>query len=266
MVAAPTPKVLAPTEALRGVVVCCWALDGLDVEPSQDVPDGCVDLLFSFGDRVEAMAIGVATRARAASRPARCVVGVTLAPGEALPIVDVPLHELRDRTVPLRELWPRAELLVDEMATQRTAEARAAVLQRTLANRLSGSRTATMARVRQGLCQLSETQGRLRIRTLARSVGVSERQLERLFLERTGLGPKEMARVARLRSVLAHVATAGRADWADVANAFGYADQAHLIHEFQALTGKSPARYLGEVDAAARQVDATGFYPVGLIR
>jgi transcriptional regulator GlxA family with amidase domain len=97
-------------------------------------------------------------------------------------------------------------------------------------------------------------------------VGVSERQLERLFRERTGLGPKEMARVARLRSVLAHLASKGCADWADLANAFGYADQAHLIHEFQALTGKSPARYLGEMDAVTRQVDATGFYPVRLIR
>jgi AraC-like DNA-binding protein len=262
MVVAATPKVLAPIEALRGVVVCCWALDGLDPEPKQDVPDGCVDLLFAFGERVEAMAIGVATRARSSSRPARCVVGVTLAPGEALPILDVPLHELRDRTVPLCELWPRAESLLDEMAMQRTAEGRAAVLQRTLAKRLAGSRPVELARLRHGLRRLSETHGRLRIGTLARSVGISERQLERLFRERTGLGPKEMARVARLRSVLAHLASAGRADWADVANAFGYADQAHLINEFQVLTGKSPARYLGEVDAVTRQVDATGFYPV----
>ena len=266
MNAAATPKVLPPIEALRGVVVCCWALDGLDPEPKQDVPDGCVDLLFAFGERVEAMAIGVATRARSASRPARCVVGVTLAPGEALPILDVPLHELRDRTVPLGELWPRAQLLLDEMTTQRTAEARAAVLQRALSNRVSGSRTAGLARIRHGLRQISETHGRLRIRTLARSVGVSERQLERLFRERTGLGPKEMARVARLRSVLAHLASMGRADWADLANACGYADQAHLIHEFQALTGKSPARYRDELDAVTRQVDATGFYPVRVIR
>ena len=266
MAAAAIPKVIAPIEGLREVVVCCWALDGPDLEPKQDVPDGCVDLLFSFGDRVEAFTIGVATRARPASRPARCVVGVTLAPGEALPLVDVPLHELRDRTVPLGELWPRAELLLDEMATQRTVDARVAVLQRALANRLLGSRTAALARIRHGLRRLSETHGRLRIRTLARSVGVSERQLERLFRERTGLGPKEMARVARLRSVLAHLPWEGRADWADLANAFGYADQAHLIHEFQALTGKSPARYLDEMDAVTRQVDATGFYPVRLIR
>src|SRR4029453_2760924 len=155
---------------------------------------------------------------------------------------------------------------LDEMATQPTTDARAAVLQRALANRLSGSRTAALARIRHSLRRISETQGRLRVRTLARSVGVSERQLERLFRERTGLGPKEMARVARLRSVLAHLASEGRAEWADLANAFGYADQAHLIHEFQALTGKSPARYLGGLDAVARQVDATGFYPVRLIR
>ena len=266
MVAAATPKVLAPIEALRGVVVCCWMLEGGDVEPKQDVPDGCVDLLFAFGERVEAAVIGVATRARSAPRPARSVVGVTLAPGEALPIVDVPLHELRDRSVPLRELWPGVESLLDQMATQGTADARADVLQRALAGRLSGGRTAAVARIRHSLQRLSETQGRLRIRSLAHSAGVSERQLERLFRERTGLGPKEMARVARLRSVLAQLASDARADWADLANAFGYADQAHLIHEFQALTGKSPARYLGEADAVSRQVDATGFYPVRLLR
>jgi len=72
--------------------------------------------------------------------------------------------------------------------------------------------------------------------------------------------------VARLRSVLAQLASTGHADWADLANAFGYADQAHLIHEFQALTGKSPVRYLDELDAVTRQVDATGFYPIRAIR
>ena len=85
---------------------------------------------------------------------------------------------------------------------------------------------------------------------------------QRLFLERTGLSPKEMARVARLRALLAQLASDGRADWAGLACDFGYADQAHLINEFQALTGKSPQRYLGESDATTRQLDASGFYPV----
>jgi len=262
MTAESTPKVLAPVGALHGVVVCCWALDGPDIEPRQDVPDGSVDLLFAFGERVEANVIGVATRARPASRPARCVLGVTLAPGEALPILDIPLHELRDRIVPLGELWSGAAALLDEMAEQRSADARASALQRVLASRLARSRVATSGRLRHGLRQLSEAAGRLRIGDLARSVGISERQLQRLFLERTGLSPKEMARVARLRALLAHLAFDGRADWAGLAYDFGYADQAHLIHEFQALTGKSPQRYLRELDPTTRQLDASGFYPV----
>jgi AraC-like DNA-binding protein len=266
MAEAATPKILPPIEPLHGVVLCCWALDGLDAEPKQDVPDGCVDLLFAFGDRPEANVVGVATRARPASRPARRVLGVTLAPGEALPIVDVPLHELRDRTVPLSELWPSVPALLDEMAAQRTADSCAAVIQRAIAGRLAQSRASTSALIRHSLRRLSEAQGGLRIRGLARSVGVSERQLERLFRERTGLGPKEMARVARLRSLLAYLASEGRADWADLASAFGYADQAHLIREFQALTGKSPRRYLGDADPSSRQVDGSGFYPVRLHR
>ena len=257
-----TPKIFAPADALRGLVVCCWALDGVDAEPKQDVPDGCVDLLFAFGDRVEASVIGVATRARSPSRPAPHVLGVTLAPGEALSILDVPLHELRDRTIPLAELWPRAPGLLDEMAAQRTIDVRVAVLQEALAQRARRSRVAGSLRVRRGLRRLSEARGHLRISALAGSLGVSERQLERLFRERTGLGPKEMARVARMRSLLAHLATGRPSDWADLAYAFGFADQAHLIHEFQALTGKSPQRYLGDADATTRQVDASGFYPV----
>jgi methylphosphotriester-DNA--protein-cysteine methyltransferase len=259
---ASTPKVFAPAGALRRSVVCCWSLDGLDAEPRQDVPDGSVDLLFAFGERVEAAVIGVGTRARTASRPARCVLGATLFPGEALPILDVPLHELRDRIVPLRELWTGTAALLDELAEQPTAEARATVLQRVLALRLERSRVATSPRIRHGLRQLSERGGRLRIGMLARSVGVSERQLQRLFLEQTGLSPKEMARVARLRALLAQLAVDARADWAGLAYDFGFSDQAHLIHEFQALTGKSPQRYLGESDATTRQLDASGFYPV----
>ncbi len=35
----------------------------------------------------------------------------------------------------------------------------------------------------------------------------------------------------------------GAADWADVAAEHGYTDQAHLIHDFRALTGITPTAY-----------------------
>jgi len=89
--------------------------------------------------------------------------------------------------------------------------------------------------------------------------GLSERQLERLFDERVGYGPKTFARVVRMqRAVESIVRTAGgrgtTVSWASFARDCGYADQAHLIHEFRALTGVTPrvyARAVSEIDNPA---------------
>jgi transcriptional regulator GlxA family with amidase domain len=78
---------------------------------------------------------------------------------------------------------------------------------------------------------------------------VSERQLERLFHERIGYGPKLFARVARLqRSTRAIGDLRGSiASWARFAVECGYADQAHLVREFRALSGVTPVTYAREL-------------------
>jgi AraC-like DNA-binding protein len=72
-------------------------------------------------------------------------------------------------------------------------------------------------------------------------VGVSERHLRNLFAREVGLSPKHFARISRLRKVLA---LAGRRQWAAVAEDAGFFDQAHMISDFRALMGVSPAAYL----------------------
>src|SRR5207247_9984800 len=49
-------------------------------------------------------------------------------------------------------------------------------------------------------------------------------------------------RFVRFREVVRQVAAGGRVDWADVALAGGYYDQAHLAHEFRDFSGMSPSR------------------------
>jgi AraC-like DNA-binding protein len=53
------------------------------------------------------------------------------------------------------------------------------------------------------------------------------------------MGPKQFARIARIDRVLS--ARTQGATWADIAYATGFADQAHMINDFTAIVGVSPA-------------------------
>jgi len=79
----------------------------------------------------------------------------------------------------------------------------------------------------------------LRVRQLAARLDVSERHLCGDFSATFGMGPKQFARVARIDRVLS--ARTQGATWADIAYATGFTDQAHLIHDFTAIVGVSPA-------------------------
>jgi methylphosphotriester-DNA--protein-cysteine methyltransferase len=62
--------------------------------------------------------------------------------------------------------------------------------------------------------------------------------LSRSFRAMFGAGPKLFARVARIEKVLA-MRQHGLA-WADIAYASGFADQAHMINDFDAIVGEPP--------------------------
>ncbi|MFI7426203.1 DUF6597 domain-containing transcriptional factor [Micromonospora sp. NPDC049836] len=82
----------------------------------------------------------------------------------------------------------------------------------------------------------------LRVADFARRHGVSTRRLQRIFLDHVGIGPKWVIRRYRLQEAIEQAA-AGPLDWARVAADLGYADQAHLVREFTAVAGVSPAAY-----------------------
>ncbi|MFD7626328.1 helix-turn-helix domain-containing protein [Streptomyces sp. NPDC059851] len=89
----------------------------------------------------------------------------------------------------------------------------------------------------------------LPVARVAAEVGWSERQLRRRFQEQIGLSPKAVARVARLRRGLA-LLTRGHPASA-TALACGFHDQPHFQREFKAMTGLTPAEFLGHRAAAA---------------
>jgi AraC-like DNA-binding protein len=87
-------------------------------------------------------------------------------------------------------------------------------------------------------------------------LGLLPKSFVRRFRAQVGLAPKRFSRVRRLQRVLRSIRDADTVEWADVAAQHGYADQAHLIHDFRALTGLAPSAY------RPRSADALNHVPV----
>ena len=80
-----------------------------------------------------------------------------------------------------------------------------------------------------------------RAEDVAAEVGLSERQFRRRFHAAAGYGPKTLHRVLRFQRFVRQLdASAGTPDLAAVAAEAGYADQAHLTRECNALAGMTP--------------------------
>jgi len=81
------------------------------------------------------------------------------------------------------------------------------------------------------------------VEALARDLGTSVRQLQRLFAEHVGIGPKWVIRRYRLHEVTERLAAGVAIDWAVLAADLGYADQSHFARDFKHMFGESPTRY-----------------------
>ena len=94
---------------------------------------------------------------------------------------------------------------------------------------------------------IEESCGEVRISELAARLGLSVRQFERRFKRSAGLSPKQYARARRFRAAAAALAEGKKVNWADRAAEMGFADQAHLTHEFSSLSGRSPKSFAEKV-------------------
>jgi AraC-like DNA-binding protein len=82
-----------------------------------------------------------------------------------------------------------------------------------------------------------------RVREIQRDSGLSHTRFIQLFREHVGLTPKLFCRVRRFRMALDRIQNGMPVNWAALATDCGYYDQAHLIHDFRAFAGLTPAQY-----------------------
>jgi methylphosphotriester-DNA--protein-cysteine methyltransferase len=206
-----------------------------------------MDVLFRVSaDGALPLVVGTMTRAIVTRAESASFVGVRFKPGEAFAFLDVTAADARDATLtPIDAGRPEIEALADGVA-RATPNACARAIDEWLLARLPRARPAD-ARVRRAIDLLVLSRGTVRVAQIAEAVGVGDRQLERAFAERVGIGPKALARVLRLQSLVARLdAERAPVAWAELACDAGYADQAHLVREARDLAGVTPTELLRE--------------------
>jgi AraC-like DNA-binding protein len=246
---------LAPTPALTPWVACFWSIRGYGAGglANRVLPDGCSDVIVGIENDPRPVVVG--TMRTAVLVPMAGPVdlfGVRFRPGGGFPFLDTPLNELTDRRLLLDELWGRSAEQLGDAFRSALLEQRVARAERALRDRLgrqghAWERDAEL--VARAVSLLRRARGGVGVRQVAAALGVGERRLERGFDRVVGLSPKTLGRVMRFREAVRQIERQGgspSAQWASVAFGAGYADQSHLIREFKALAGVTPARFAVE--------------------
>ncbi|MCZ7421483.1 MULTISPECIES: helix-turn-helix domain-containing protein [unclassified Micromonospora] len=230
-----------PAVPLRHWVEHYWLVDWDLTEPFEQriVPHPAVNVVFQRdGDgpeRAEVAGVGTELFSITLTGSGR-VSGVQFRPGGFHPFWRRPVAELTGRRRPLVD---RADLGVTPVCAGTDAERGQA-----LDSLLTGWAPRPDP-VNDEVMRLVETirtdRNVRRVDEFAREHAVSVRRLQRLFLTHVGVGPKWVIRRYRLHEAIERAADG--LDWAGLAVELGYSDQAHLVRDFTATTGVSPAAY-----------------------
>jgi AraC-like DNA-binding protein len=169
------------------------------------------------------------------------VFGVAFRPGCFRPFLRSPVSAITDRSVAAREVFG-PDVPQRAMAEAADEAEMVHVVERFLrANLPRHDPTAeTVAAI---VARIAAEPDITRVDTLADRLDTSVRQLQRLFAEYVGVGPKWVIRRYRLHEVNRRLAMGIAVDWARLAAELGYADQAHFTRDFIAMVGEPPTRY-----------------------
>jgi AraC-like DNA-binding protein len=169
----------------------------------------------------------------------RSLICVDFTLGGATAFVDMPVSETRDSLVELDQLWGRdGATLRERLLEMRTPETKLRLLSELLGRHFNRREPDPAIHPAAALIERGVPIGEI-----AKRIGVLSKTLNRHFRAAVGLTPKRYARVRRLQRVLCSISGAHDVDWCETAAEHGYADQAHLVHDFRELTGMTPTAY-----------------------
>jgi AraC-like DNA-binding protein len=170
-----------------------------------------------------------------------CGLEIHFTPLGARRFLGMPGAELTNRIVELSDVFPEADLLVEELYGLPSWEARFDRLEQVVLARAHAAPLLPPA-VEFAWRRLCDSHGGAAVGDIAGELGCSRRHLSKSFGTELGLPPKALARVLRFQRAVGLLRAGG--ELADVAYTCGYYDQPHFNRDFRALAGVTPSEFL----------------------
>jgi AraC-like DNA-binding protein len=252
----------APVE-LQPFVKCFWSLEApaaAIAEKQRIVPDGCMEMIFHFGDLYEqfledgssiiqprCFVFGqITTPLEISPTGVTGIIAARFHPDGFLPFSAYPIQQMENKAIALTNLF-NIEVIALEQAVIHaiTNEERITIISTFLIAQLE------LAEVRDRITQLSidallSSNGQVNVEELAEQLKINRRQLERKFSSAIGLSPKQLSKVIRLQNTLKMMSLQQFTSLTSLAYENGYYDQAHFIKDFKEFTGLSPKQFYAD--------------------
>jgi len=217
----------------------------LVISLAEDPISALIDPMGNGGGIAPSLLIGIRSRFNIIdTTKLSSAMGVVFRPDGVHAFLGALTDAFHNKNVPLDLIWgSMVPALRDRLRTANDPAEKFRVLEVALLEHLN-ERLQLNAAVRYALQEFARRPEIPRVRELAHEAGLSRRRFSQLFREQVGLTPKLYCRLQRFQNTLKLIASSTSVDWAQLALAAGYCDQAHLAHEFHDFSGLSPSAYL----------------------
>lgn len=211
------------------------------------VSDGCIDILFEQSQSHKPYITGFSSKyVEYDLGQSFDYVGIRFLPTGLAALFDIPADSLVDQFVELKQVAPSFAHSMSMAFKERLGLIQAKAIFDQLLSRLIVERNSPPEvdpRLLTAMEAILEARGNINLQDL--DVGVSDRQLRRLFAYYFGESPKAFAKIIRFQNILNAKPSAQSLKESKIFYDEGYYDQAHFIKEFKAFYGVTPNRAFG---------------------
>jgi AraC-like DNA-binding protein len=229
-----------PHPLLRSTVECYWCVQGHSTDLWMVYPDACMDILFDFGASETFVVGNMFKPIESHGTGYTDMFGIRFRASGMSHIVRAPLSEFNDISASFdtaHRSGPEAVQLQPLSVQERVN-----TLDRWLLKRMTFSNSKPDA-WEYCLDMIVKREGCINVHDLAREAGISQKQMERKFIEKVGPTPKQFAQLLKFRKLKEHLEKRKDESLMNIAFDFDFTDHAHLTKFFRKFAGITPTEF-----------------------